>query len=514
MRRIFFASRCFVLFSLATVSGHLAFATLLETENRIQVEIDLFRGKTTDYTVKIDRVIIHKSGQPQEVQNPTHYFSLSDEAPTTTLKLKNSSFTSHRRLSKMKQGHGYVAEYGLYFKDQRVDTFYDVVQRAHTLSSKKGSHFSQKNQSIDDHSSHSYLFAVSPNVNSLEFQIDFKEENSEEFVLKLLDESGKEIETKNLVAGSPLEKKEASFILPTRQKKTLFELIISVKPSGENHYHPNLTYNLSAKAYALTDGIDFLEDILDEIFGRSCRKYRKASRRQIAQVNKGNERMYIFLKKCQEAVGEHRYKIFCDQIIRPNPLSRHIFNCTYGNEQPHQLIHPSESTWKYAITAIQLLTQVSEYGAEACEIRNWWRPEPYNKNVDGAAGRHPYGTAVDVHFCSKTDQINAHVHLCRLRAKGKLRALGFYPSNTLHLGVGDRKASTWGRSCSGATPIPSKPSKKQEDRPDGYQKGSKGTKTGNDGYQKGQPKQEGSDSDNDGYQKDKSKKSKKDKYQK
>lgn len=186
---------------------------------------------------------------------------------------------------------------------------------------------------------------------------------------------------------------------------------------------------------------DFESEDMEWLQALSCRR---ANATQIAQVDSGNRKREEFLRRCRAQTDSSPW---CDQLVRPNPDSRGSFECTYGGGQPHQLIHPDESTWKYAIKAVDLVKKVQAKGVKVCLIYNWWRPEPYNANVGGAAGRHPNGTSVDVRFCSKAEQNKAFVELCKLRKQGELRALGYYSGTGLHFGVGDSVANTWGRSC-------------------------------------------------------------------
>jgi len=170
----------------------------------------------------------------------------------------------------------------------------------------------------------------------------------------------------------------------------------------------------------------------------------KASPSQIAVVNRGNAKKNLFLQKCAEATNNSPW---CAQLTRPNPDSLEIFNCTYGASQVHQLIHPDEATWKNAFAAVALVEELQKLGIQVCEIYNWWRPEPYNKNVGGAPGRHPYATSADVRFCDKAEQEKAFLKMCEFRKAGRLRALGYYPSAALHFGMGDSNPNTWGKSC-------------------------------------------------------------------
>ncbi len=161
-------------------------------------------------------------------------------------------------------------------------------------------------------------------------------------------------------------------------------------------------------------------------------------------VNLGNDKKDEFLEYCRKQTGKSSW---CDQLVRPNPESKGTFRCTYGPNQAHQLIHPSESTWKHAVGAVQLIQELAKKGIRTCEIYNWWRPEPYNKNVGGAAGRHPYGTSIDVRLCSDKEAILAFNELCKQRKNGKIRAIGYYGGSALHFGVGDKTANTWGKTC-------------------------------------------------------------------
>lgn len=171
---------------------------------------------------------------------------------------------------------------------------------------------------------------------------------------------------------------------------------------------------------------------------------RRATTAQIYEVNLGNDKKDEFLDRC---VRETKSSHWCNQLVHPNWNSESMFRCTYGSNQVHQLIHPKESTWKYAITAVKIVQELSRKNIKACKIYNWWRPEPYNKNVGGAKGRHPYGTSVDVRFCNEREANRAFAELCKMRSKRRIRAIGHYGSSSLHIGVGDRLANTWGKRC-------------------------------------------------------------------
>ena len=189
--------------------------------------------------------------------------------------------------------------------------------------------------------------------------------------------------------------------------------------------------------HAHDDGLNLNEII----FPYGCTK---ASSTQIGVVKTGNAKIDKFVSGCVSATGSSRW---CQELTRPNPSSRSTFICTYGSDLPHQLIHPDESTWKSAYKAVQLVTELEQKGISVYQIYNWWRPEPYNENVGGAAGRHPFGTSVDVRFSSTRDMEKAHSQLCKWRTAGRLRAIGYYGSTGLHFGIGDARGNTWGKGC-------------------------------------------------------------------
>lgn len=165
---------------------------------------------------------------------------------------------------------------------------------------------------------------------------------------------------------------------------------------------------------------------------------------QISVINTGFAKLQKFLEMCAKATSGSRW---CNQLTRPNPDSSKIFHCTYGTSQPHILVHPDEGTWVNAFQAVKLVEELEAMGVKTCIIYNWWRPEPYNKNVGGAPGRHPFGTSVDVRFCSMDEMSKAHAQLCQWRKQGRLRALGYYGTTALHFGIGDADDNTWGKDC-------------------------------------------------------------------
>lgn len=194
----------------------------------------------------------------------------------------------------------------------------------------------------------------------------------------------------------------------------------------------------------IADEHGHLHDDGESIFGLTGGDCTKASKEQKAYVDYGNKLYDKFIKTC---VNETGASTWCKQLTRPNPDSADIFACTYGSKQIHRFIHPDRSTWSSAIKAVRIIEDLQRQGIGVRRIYNWWRPEPYNKNVDGAGGRHPLGTSVDVEFNSNRDKNLAFRALCKMRSKGRIKAIGYYPSHGLHLGIDDKIPNTWGKSC-------------------------------------------------------------------
>lgn len=197
-----------------------------------------------------------------------------------------------------------------------------------------------------------------------------------------------------------------------------------------------------------SDSEDILEHIheetgtvSDELLALGCVK---ATAAQEKTVNLGLSQKEQFLAKCAAQTNNSSW---CAQLVRPNPNSYNTFSCTYGSDQAHILIHPDQSTWRYPIEGVKVIKDLQAKGLKVSQIYNWWRPEPYNKNVGGAAGRHPYGTAIDVRFASNETANTAFKELCKMRKAGRIRAIGHYGSASLHIGVGDKLANTWGKTC-------------------------------------------------------------------
>lgn len=170
----------------------------------------------------------------------------------------------------------------------------------------------------------------------------------------------------------------------------------------------------------------------------------EATEQERAYVDYGNKFYKEFIKKCVDQTGA---AYWCEELTRPNPDSADIFACTYGEQQTHRFIHPDKSTWRNAFEAVKIIEDLRRKGIGVRRIYNWWRPEPYNKNVDGAGGRHPLGTSVDVEFHSNRDKNLAFRALCKMRNQGRIKAIGYYPSQGLHIGINDKIPNTWGKNC-------------------------------------------------------------------
>lgn len=206
--------------------------------------------------------------------------------------------------------------------------------------------------------------------------------------------------------------------------------------------------NASAQAYVNSDEAEHEVDTgSDDIPANSLVEMlgcATASKQNVLVINEGNRKLSRFLAGCAQATNNSPW---CAQLVRPNPSSSATFSCTYGSSQPHTLVDPDESTWPNAYLGVKLVGEMLSQGIGVQQIYNWWRPEPYNKNVGGAGGRHPFGTSVDVRFNTMSDMERAHKQLCQWRAQGRIRAVGYYGSTGLHFGVGDKLGNTWGKSC-------------------------------------------------------------------
>lgn len=96
---------------------------------------------------------------------------------------------------------------------------------------------------------------------------------------------------------------------------------------------------------------------------------------------------------------------FCRQITSPNTNSIGTFRRVYGS-QPFVLM-PPQSSWDRGIYLLTVAESLAEFG-EICEIRNWYRPEPYNAAVSGARGsQHLSAGAIDIEFCTVADKNRA-----------------------------------------------------------------------------------------------------------
>lgn len=96
---------------------------------------------------------------------------------------------------------------------------------------------------------------------------------------------------------------------------------------------------------------------------------------------------------------------FCRQITSPNTNSARTFGSVYGS-QPFVLM-PPQDRWETGLHLLTIAESLSEH-AQICQIRNWYRPEPYNRAVSGARGsQHLSAGAIDIEFCSVADKNRA-----------------------------------------------------------------------------------------------------------
>lgn len=125
----------------------------------------------------------------------------------------------------------------------------------------------------------------------------------------------------------------------------------------------------------------------------------------------------------------------CRQATYPNPDSRSAFNRIYGSNQ-NFILMPPENTWETGIQLLGIAQSLSAYG-QVCEIRNWYRPEPYNGAVGGVGGsRHINSSAIDIEFCSVAEKNKALRAALAMRQKfGRPAGVGVYGEGSLVLHI-------------------------------------------------------------------------------
>lgn len=133
----------------------------------------------------------------------------------------------------------------------------------------------------------------------------------------------------------------------------------------------------------------------------------------------------------------------CTDMLQPfrNPKEVRVFRRTYGDEVEHVLI-PPRSTWGLGIELIKIAQEVSiTSNVEICQIRNWYRPEPYNSRVDGgSSSQHLVAQAIDIDFCSNPGRNKALQVMKRRRTDtGMPRGIGTYVGgHTIHIDYDNR----------------------------------------------------------------------------
>ncbi len=139
-----------------------------------------------------------------------------------------------------------------------------------------------------------------------------------------------------------------------------------------------------------------------------------------------------FIQQCtSRGISEQ----FCREATDPNPDSRGAFNRVYGAQQ-NFILMPPQGSWETGIQLLGIAQSLSAYG-KVCEIRNWYRPEPYNGAVGGAGGsRHLNASAIDIEFCSVEEKNKALKAALAMRQRfGKPAGVGVYGEGSLVLHI-------------------------------------------------------------------------------
>lgn len=159
-----------------------------------------------------------------------------------------------------------------------------------------------------------------------------------------------------------------------------------------------------------------------------------------------------FLTDC---AAEGIHPSLCENLTHPNNNSKMEFRCTFPSFTQHVLLPNNRSLWTNGFQGAKAFQEaLEEQGLEpnqgACpQIYNYYRPEPYNANVGGAAGRHPNGTAVDVEFCTKEEAQKALNKFAKMRMEKRINSIGIYSSGIrIHIGFGTEKGNTWNQGSS------------------------------------------------------------------
>lgn len=143
-----------------------------------------------------------------------------------------------------------------------------------------------------------------------------------------------------------------------------------------------------------------------------------------------------FIKTCMARGVQQE---LCTQMTSPNSQSKGIFRKVYGS-QPFILM-PPQNRWDEGIHLLTIAQSLAAYG-NICEIRNWYRPEPYNRAVDGAkSSQHLSAGAIDIQFCTVADKNKALQAALAMRQQHKSPAgVGAYGEGSLvlHIDMSDR----------------------------------------------------------------------------
>jgi hypothetical protein len=134
-------------------------------------------------------------------------------------------------------------------------------------------------------------------------------------------------------------------------------------------------------------------------------------------------------------------KFSAEEMIRPHRPA-HARACGYKNG-----LLPARCRW--ASGAVQgllagklraVINDGDPYGPKRITLRNWWRPQCYNKRVGGAEfSDHRQARGFDLDFSSPRDRATAQRYLCQLYKREKFSLQVGIGCQTLHIGMGSPK---------------------------------------------------------------------------
>lgn len=104
---------------------------------------------------------------------------------------------------------------------------------------------------------------------------------------------------------------------------------------------------------------------------------------------------------------------------------------------------PPQACWPHGLACLTIAEAVRErIGNKPLLVANWYRPEPYNRAVGGAAGGdHLTATAIDIQFIGSSAEVRMYrekvvPYLEGLYRSGDYLSLGLYADHKrIHIGV-------------------------------------------------------------------------------